>query len=157
MIAMEHTDITVNGMRALVCGYGRIGKVLTDILSVLGADVTVAARRDESLCEISLMGHRALRLDAEGLTLKEGLRNVDVIFNTVPSIIFTEKTLSECKNKPLYIEIASAPYGIDPSAARKVGIETVYAPSLPGKYAPVSAGEYIFETISDIILKRRMQ
>lgn len=157
MIAMEHTDITVRGMRALVTGYGRIGSCLSLLLQRLGADVTVAARRDESLCEASLMGYKVLRLDSDGAKLGEALKDFDVIFNTVPYIIFTEKVLKECKSKPLYIEIASAPGGIDVSVARKLGVETVFAPSLPGKYAPVSAGEYVFETISDIILKRRKQ
>lgn len=157
MIAMEHTDITVRGMRALVTGYGRIGTCLSQILQRLGADVTVAARRDESLCEASLMGYKVLRLDSDGGKLGGSLNDFDVIFNTVPYIIFSEKVLKECQSKPLYIEIASSPGGIDIPTARKIGIETVFAPSMPGKYAPVSAGEYVFETISDTILKRRKQ
>lgn len=155
MIAMEHTDITVKGMKALVCGYGRIGSLLALMLDKLGADVTVGARRDETLCEVSLMGYSAIRLGGDGRELSEAVRNSDVIFNTVPSVIFTEKVLSEVKNKPLYIEIASSPGGIDLSAARDAGIDTVIAPSLPGKYSPVSAGGYIFETISDILSERR--
>ena len=157
MIAMEHTDITVSRMRALVSGYGRIGRILASILHKLGASVTVAARRDECLCEASMMGYGAVRISGEGTELKNALENTDVIFNTVPYVIFTEKVLNDIVSTPLYIEIASAPGGIDIAAARGVGIETIFAPSLPGKYAPVSAGEYIFETVSDIILKRRAQ
>lgn len=155
MIAMEHTDITVHRMKALVSGYGRIGRVLADILKKLGAEVTVAARRDESLCEAALMGYNALRLDSDYTELGRALENTDVVFNTVPGIIFTAKVLNDCKNKPIYIEIASAPGGIDLSAARDADIEIIYAPSIPGKYAPTSAGKYIFETIYDIISERR--
>ena len=155
MIAMEHTDITVKGMKALVTGFGRIGALLADMLDKLGADVTVGARRDEVLCELSLLGYRAVRIGGDGTELGEAVKNSDVIFNTVPSVIFNEKVLSEVRNKPLYVEIASSPGGIDLGAARKIGIEIVFAPSLPGKYSPVNAGRYIFETISEMLSERR--
>lgn len=155
MIAMEHTDITVKGMKALVTGYGRIGSILTDMLDKLGADVTVGARRDETLCELSLMGYKAIRLCGDSIELIEAVNNCDVIFNTVPSVILTEKVLNKVKNKPLYIEIASSPGGIDLTAARDVGLETIFAPSLPGKYSPISAGKYVFETICEILIERR--
>ncbi len=156
MIAMEHTDVTVKGMRALITGYGRIGSLLANMLDKLGAEVTVAARRDETLCEISMRGIRAVRIDSDGCALEEAANNCQVIFNTVPGVIFTEKILKQIKGKPLYIEIASSPGGIDLYAARDAGIDTVFAPSLPGKYSPVSAGKYIFETISDILTERRI-
>ena len=57
-------------------------------------------------------------------------------------------------NKPLYIEIASAPGGIDLPAARDKGIKTIIAPSIPGKYSPKTAGKYIFETVCDILSER---
>jgi dipicolinate synthase subunit A len=154
MLAMEHTDITVKDMRALVCGYGRIGSLLASMLSSLGADVTVAARRDETLCEISMDGYRAIRIDGNAKELGIAVDGCDVVFNTVPSVILTSAVLEEVKRKPVYIEIASLPGGIDLSAARDVGIRTVFAPSLPGKYSPRSAGKYIFETVSDILSQR---
>lgn len=153
MIAMEHTDITVYGMRALVTGYGRIGKILAEVLRSLGATVTVGARRDETLCEISMSGLESVKVDSEILSTDA----YDVIFNTVPSVIFTENTLKKLKNKPLYIEIASVPGGVDMKAAREIGLEVICAPSLPGKYSPVSAGKYVFETISEILSERRIE
>ena len=154
MLAMEHTDITVKGMKALVCGYGRIGSLLSDMLCRLGASVTVAARRDETLCEISCNGLRAVRIGNGGGELAEEAGNCDVVFNTVPSIIFTERILKSFKKKPLYIEIASSPGGIDIPFARGLGMEIVFAPSLPGKYSPISAGKYIFETVYDSLKER---
>ena len=156
MIAMEHTDVTVKGMRTLITGYGRIGSLLADMLDKLGAHVTVAARRDETLCEISMRGINAVRIDGNGNALAEAANNCQVIFNTVPSVIFTEKVLKQVKRKPLYIEIASSPGGVDLYAARDAGIETVFAPSLPGKYSPISAGGYVFETVFHILTERRI-
>ena len=155
MVAMEHTDITVCGMRTLVAGYGRIGRILADILKKLGACVTVAARRDETLCEISMSGLDAIRIGGEELAT--AVSKCDVIFNTVPSVIFSEKLLKSVNGSPLYIEIASSPGGIDIKAARDAGVEIVLAPSLPGRYAPVSAGKYVFETISEILSERRIK
>ncbi len=154
MIAMEHTDITVKDMKALVCGYGRIGSLLASMLHKLGAHVTVAARRDETLCEISMDGYRAVRIGGSTEELGAAVDESDVIFNTVPSVILTSAVIGRVKSKPLYIEIASLPGGIDLSAARDAGIRTVFAPSLPGKYSPKSAGKYIFETVSDILSER---
>ena len=153
MLAMEHTEITVYGMKALVTGYGRIGKILANILRSLGASVTVAARRDETLCEIVMSGFEAIKTNFDCLTFTE----YDVIFNTVPSVILNEKVLKNIKNKPVYIEIASSPGGIDTTFARSMGMEIIFAPSLPGKYSPISAGKYIFETISEILSQRRIE
>ncbi len=149
MIAMENTDITVFGMKALICGYGRIGKKLAYILKRLGASVTVAARRDETVCEAVMGGYDTVKIDS-AFEIKD---NFDVIFNTVPFVIFTEEVISKIIGDPIYIEIASKPGGIDLYAAKNKGIRVIAAPSLPGKYSPVSAGEYIFETISEILEK----
>lgn len=48
-IAMEQLPITIHGARVLVVGFGRVGRALAQRLAALGAKVTVAARRYESL------------------------------------------------------------------------------------------------------------
>ena len=45
--------------------------------------------------------------------------------------------------KTLLIDLASAPGGVDIKAARELGANVIWATSLPGKYAPRSAGEMI--------------
>jgi len=155
MLAMEHTDKVLSGMSILVSGYGRIGKCLADILYKLGAKVRVAARRDESLCEAALMGYKTVLFGSSDTShMKRAVNESDVIFNTVPHVVFTRSVIQETTRKPLYIEIASSPGGIDLSAARDADIEVVFAPSIPGKYAPHTAGLYIYESINDILKKR---
>lgn len=154
MLAMEHSEITVHNMNALVSGYGRIGSRLAAMLLALGANVTVAARRDETICEAVLSGYNAIKINsAKGEDWLNGY-TFDVIFNTVPEKIFNSGVLRKLQNKPLYIEIASNPGGIECSAARDIGIKIISAPSLPGRYSPITAGKYIFETISSLCIER---
>lgn len=153
MISMENTERVISGMNVLVSGYGRIGKYLADILRKLGADVSVAARRDEIICEITMSGYNSIKITDEK-SMKNAINTCDVIFNTVPSVIFTERILNGVKHAPIYVEIASSPGGISVQHARENGIRILSAPSLPGRYAPASAGEYIFETIRDILYER---
>ncbi len=153
MLAMEHTEINIDGMNVLVSGYGKIGACLSLILKKLGANVTVAARRDESLCDAALSGLKTVKIDkySDNEGLRYAFQTSDVVFNTIPSIVFNEKIVRSKLTKPLYIEIASNPGGIDRFAARDAGVNIINAPSLPGKYAPINAGEYIFETIMDFL------
>ena len=44
-----------------------------------------------------------------------------------------------------------APGGVDFDAAAQMGIKVIWALSLPGKVAPVSAGTIIKETITNVI------
>lgn len=150
MVAMQNTDRVFCGMNILICGYGRIGRIIAKKARLLGADVTVAARRDEVLCEVAMDGYTAVRFSEQD-TFAEAINSSDVVFNTVPCNVINRSVLRTIKNLPLYIEIASFPGGIDASTARDIGMRVVYAPSLPGKYAPASAGEYIYETIIDLL------
>ena len=154
MISMEHTEKTVLGSKMLICGFGRIGSRLANMLTALGADVIIAARSDAALCEASMCGYRSIRLYDDTSELASVASDCDVIFNTIPAIIFGEKVIKEMEFKPLYIEIASSPGGIDLRAARECGMQVILAPSIPGRYAPVSAGEYIFDTIKESLAKR---
>lgn len=154
MISMEHTEKTVCGSKMLVCGFGRIGSRLATMLTSLGADVIIAARSDAALCEASMCGYESIRIGDDKVELSKTASECDVIFNTVPAVIFNENILRAMKSKPLYIEIASSPGGIDIRAARECGMSVIFAPSIPGRYAPISAGEYLFDTIKEILIKR---
>ncbi len=148
-IAMQHMKKTVFGCCAAVVGYGRIGKMLACLLSKLGADVTVAARNYRQLAEASSFGARTVRIgtDTPFCGLEGILQGFDVIFNTVPCRLFDEKAVAELSANTLLIDLASVPGGVDFLAAKERGIDAVWALSLPGKYAPESAGSIIGETL----------
>lgn len=153
-IAMQKMSRTVRGCRAAVVGYGRIGKMLAHLLARIGAEVTVAARNCGQLAEAASFGYRTLRISENAP--RRGLDKIlcrdccDVIFNTVPARIFDVEVLDEIDKKILLIDLASVPGGVDFAVAKDRGIEAVWALSLPGKYAPESAGTIIADVLDEL-------
>ncbi|MCY1714470.1 dipicolinate synthase subunit DpsA [Caproiciproducens galactitolivorans] len=145
-IAMREYPGTVNGSKCLVVGYGRIGKVLAWMLRGIGASVTVSARKHSDIAWIESYGYHSIFTD--NICDKD---QYDVIFNTVPARIFNRRLLSKMHSKPLIIDLASQPGGVDYESAEDFGIKTVHALSLPGKVAPKTAGEIIKTTIYNIM------
>ncbi|HIS68480.1 MAG TPA: dipicolinate synthase subunit DpsA [Candidatus Gallacutalibacter stercoravium] len=138
-IAMREYPGTISGARCLVTGYGRIGKALSAMLGALHANVTVSARKPGDLAWIQAAGFRAVET---GSLAQQG-ETYDIIFNTIPAMIFDAHTLAKTAEGALVIDLASAPGGVDFEAARRLGIPAVQALSLPGKVAPRTAGEII--------------
>ena len=58
-IALEQMPITLHGSRVLVIGFGRVGRAVAQRMAALGARVTVAARRYESLAWAQAIGYGA--------------------------------------------------------------------------------------------------
>ena len=145
-LALEKMNITLHGANALVLGYGRVGKTLADRLKGMGAHVHVAARKPSDLATARGLGYKAI----DCKKLPKILAQTDVVFNTVPSILLDETNLWLLPKHCILLELASRPFGIDPEAAKKEGLALTFAPSLPGKVAPVTAARYILETIDNI-------
>ena len=79
----------------------------------------------------------------------EGIGKYDFIFNTIPSMIFGEKTLEKTAGG-VVIDLASKPGGVDLEACKRLGINGFAALSLPGRTAPQTAAGIIKETICNI-------
>ncbi len=142
-IAINNTDITLYNSNILVLGYGNIGKVLSKMLSGIGANVYCEARKEKDIALIEMMGYNGVKLNE----LDKYLPKADVIFNTVPSIILDKDKLEKIKDTCLIIDLASTPGGIDFSLAKELGLKVIWALSLPSKVAPKSSARYIKEAI----------
>lgn len=146
-IAMEQTDVTLHGLRALVIGYGRIGSILAEKLAALGVRVTVSARSCRDMA----------RIEAAGLRPTDTRRLVDVldgfplVFNTVPAAVLGSAELAKLPPKALIIDLASQPGGIDLGAAPPDSVRIIHALSLPGRVAPVTASIAVRDTIYAIL------
>ncbi len=150
-IAMEELPTTIFGMKILLIGYGRISKVLARLLKALGAEVTVSARKFSDLAWIQANGFRS----AHTADLAEAITGTQLIINTVPAVVLNEELLSRVEPGCLLIDLASKPGGIDFTTANRMGLKAVWALSLPGKVAPITAGKIIFDTIQNIEAERR--
>lgn len=145
-ILMRECPRTVSGLSVGVTGFGRVSRALVRLLLAMNAKVTVAARKRADIEEATAMGCKTVHLTG-GRSLSALCESTEIIFNTVPHWIFSADILSEMPRNSLIIDLASAPGGVDASAAGANGIRVIWALSLPGKYAPVTAGEIIAETL----------
>ncbi len=149
-IAMNSLTRTLLGARVAVTGFGRIAKHLVRLLTALGARVTVAARKSEDLAWAQSLGCETFRL-CEGETPRELAHGFDVIYNTVPHWLFDRGFLAEASRDTFLIDLASVPGGVGILAAKELGSNVLWATSLPGKYAPTSAGELIASCVRGIL------
>ena len=146
-IAMEELPVTLHGAKALVVGAGRIGKLLSQKLSCLGADVTVSARSNADFARIETAGLHVL----DTRVLAGNLAPFDVVFNTVPARVLGLAELAELREDCLVVDLASKPGGVDLTAAGQLGRKAIWALSLPGKVAPLTSAAYIRDTIYNIL------
>lgn len=143
--AMNELPVTISGSKMLVCGCGRVARMLAVTLGALKASVTVAARKPEDLVWARINGfepHYIYDKPEGGYT---------AVFNTVPAPVLTREMLSCFGQDTLIIELASKPGGIDMQAASELGLRVIWALSLPGKVAPVTAGRATGECVYAIL------
>ena len=146
-IALEEMPVALRGARALVVGYGRLGRALAPRLAALGARVTVAARRYDALAWAESFGFDTCPVKE----LRECLCGYDLVVNTVPAPVLGAAELGELKKECVVIDLASLPGGVDLEAAERLGIRAVQALSLPGKVAPATAAAALRQTICHIL------
>ncbi len=144
-IAMRETPTTLDGSSALVIGYGRIGKVLSKLLAALGVKVTASARKASDIAWIRTAGYDYAYTEKLAELLTE--KRFDMIFSTVPHTVLGRCELEAIGKYGLIIDLASKPGGVDIEAADKLGINVIWALSLPGKVAPVTSGRIIADTV----------
>lgn len=138
-MAMEASPLCLFDSRSLVIGYGRTGVTVAQMLKGIGAQVTVAARKETDLARIYAAGCRPLPM----ADLASGVAAADFVFNTVPALVVTRAVLRRAPRHLVIIDLASAPGGVDFAAAEDRQITALLAPGLPGKVAPVTAGRII--------------
>ncbi len=147
-IAMEETRITIHRSQTCILGFGRVGITLARLLKAMGSEVTIVARNRGQLARAYEMGCRK----AEYSDLNQIMNYVDIVFNTVPSMVLSREVLKHARQETVVIDLASQPGGTDFEAANNFGIKAILAPGLPGKVAPISSGKILAEVIPIIII-----
>ena len=136
-LTLDNIDTVLHGKKALVVGYGRIGKYLASMLRALNAVVFVYARRQESLLDASYNGCIPISLD------NSLAPELDLVYNTVPEIIIGKDFTDMLSNKSLIFELASPPGGFEDTS------RVITARGLPGKMLQKSGAN----AISDFVLR----
>lgn len=148
-LAMEKLPITISGASCAVLGFGRCGSALSRLLSAMGAETTVAARRPSQLALAKTWGLATCSL----YELEEKISSFELIYNTIPALVLTRELLKNTREDVLIIDLASSPGGVDFTAAKELGREAILALGLPGKVAPVTAGKILAEVIPSLLLR----
>ena len=86
---MEETTYTLDSQKALVLGFGRVGKTLCSRLKNLCKEVYCMARKESDLALIKAYGYIPIKLEE----MRENICKMDIIFNTIP-IQIIDKNLS---------------------------------------------------------------
>ena len=146
-LLLDKSERTASGASVLICGWGRIAKLLAAKLRALGAEVTVAARKKEDRAMAEAFGFGAL--DYTGLETEAG--GFDWVVNTVPARVISDAALCLMADDTLLLELASPPGGFDGTLAENIGLKVCRAPGLPGKSAPMSAALLMKDTIYKFI------
>lgn len=126
-----------DGLRFGIIGYGRIGRRLTELLTFLGAEVTVFTSRPELWEDLGRLGVKAvgtyeLPLIREGVGgFSNPFEELDILINTAPAGILTEEDAPSLAGVWV-IELASGD-NIPDAVAHEI------MPSIPAKEFPESA------------------
>lgn len=149
-LAMQALPVTLDGCHAAVLGYGRIASLLCERLYVLGANVTVYARKERDLAHAKLRHFHPVPLigNDETSSLTQLPHDCRIVFNTIPHQIVTRAVLSYWRRDCVLMDLASFPGGFDTLAATELSFPLILASALPGKHFPETAGNIIAETLS---------
>lgn len=145
-VLSDMTDTPPARLRIAVTGFGRVAAAVAAQLQANGCTATVAARRAEARVAAQKAGYKACTIEE----LRQNLSRFDIVMNTVPARIFSAEAFAAAPHVR-YMELASAPYGIDLEAVKAFGVTAVNAQSLPGKYLPYEAARIVGEKIKSFL------
>lgn len=146
-VLLQRAAFSLQGARALIIGYGRIGSVLAQMLEALGCRVRICARRAQTRRLARQNGLGAQDFDLLGDTLPD----CELIVNTVPHAVLNEALLSRISRRAVLIDVASAPYGFSLEQALALGLDASRENNLPGRVCPQTAGRIQLETFLSLI------
>ena len=141
--AIYDTPFCLWNSRVLVIGCGRLAKPLANRLKALGCDLTVSARKP---CDFAYLD----AINIKHIHTNEVAKNAykfDIIFNTIDVQLFDDlSTLKNC-----YLYDLSTKGCLDFEKATCQGIKAQKLPGIPGKIAPITAGNIIAQTVNQTI------
>lgn len=148
-LLLENTNEFLRSKKALVTGFGRVARAVSETLKNNGMDVYIAARNPVQLEEAFCRGFKIIEIDK----LSSRMFVFDHIFNAVPTNIFSKDDINHFSGK--YFELASAPFGTDRAYFNGRPDDYIDGGALPGKYLPISSAKKIAEITLEHIINRK--
>ena len=145
--AISTSPINLHKSRCLILGYGKCGSTLAHYLKGMSCHLDIITRDPLEQSQAALTATHVDGLEA----LEDRVMAYDFIFNTIPALVLTAPLLKKMKPQVTIIDIASAPGGVDFTAAKQLQLSAILASGLPGKYAPASSARAIKETIETML------
>lgn len=148
-LAIELTPYTIHGSKVVIFGYGRVGKITARLFKSVNAKVTVIARNIKQLALAEAFGFDTLNYYDK----TNAIKYADIIINTIPALVIDKNDLANLSSSCVIIDLASQPGGIDYETSRQYDVVAVLASGLPGKVAPLTAGEIISRVLPKLIVQ----
>lgn len=126
-ILLRQRKRTLWGSGVLVTGFGPVGQALAESLGLRSVPLAALAGVAPAF---------------------------DTVVNTIPAVVLTEPVLAALRPGSLIVDLASRPGGTDFAAARRLGLTALHALSLPAACAPETAGEFVAQTVCEILRER---
>ena len=142
----ENSDIALYNANVLIVGYGRIAKALHEALNAFAGKVTVCSRNEVSRVLAEANGAKCI--DFSDLSERG---HYDVVFNTVPKVVFTKREIDALDDDTLFIDLASFPGGVDTHYAKHKKLRLIDGRGMPSAYSVKTAGYLIGETVLNMI------
>lgn len=147
--ALSHKESLLHQSNCLVLGFGRCGSMIARRLAGLCAKVTVTSAEPTELAMAQSAGHEVFPLS----DLPKQVSRFDYLFNTIPACYLGEESLPSVRRDCLIIDVASGRLGVDYDMAKKLSLQALFCPGLPGKYAAESCAQrlvkYVLEHIDE--------
>ncbi|NCA66873.1 MAG: hypothetical protein EOM87_02275 [Clostridia bacterium] len=140
---ITNTEDSLNDIKALVLGYGRVGKAVTASLKRNNVSVCVATSDATEYALAQDVADKVFNLD----NYTDELKNFTAIINTIPAKILKGEILSLINKECFILDLASKPGGVDYEYAAQLGLNVLHALGVPGSVAPKAAASYIMESI----------
>ncbi len=132
---------TIFDSKALVIGFGVCGSEIANKLKGLNANVDILEVADDKKalakrCKLN-------NIDLDDIYSK----NYDVIINTVPMSVLTEKHLETLTKNTLIFDIASSPFGFDSEIVKDLGLSYKRILGIPSRFGVDYSGKILGEFI----------
>lgn len=143
---IENTKTSIFNSKILVIGYGRIGKILCNVLKNFTENIYCVSNFEE---EIELIKANAINAILYK-NLNNYLEKFEIIVNTVPKLILDNKRLKLINKEVFILDIASKPGGIDREFATKNNINYIWKLGIPAEISPIACAKKIRDMIYKI-------